>query len=137
MPKSDTPEGWQGHEVATSACLLDVLTTAATGKEQVPRTHRVLFIACEFWAAARNGSLIDQLSEDPMTQLRSAEAAFIVIGLPKTAECLRLGRVVLRGDPSPGAVRSVAERLELMLAEVEESVDAAIANYARELTGDS
>src|ERR1700736_1870727 len=91
---------WKGHKPATSALLLDVITTAATGSAKVSRADRVLFTACEFWASARDGSLPAQLSDDPETQLRAAEAAFTVIELTKAAGIVQRGlRQMMKTSP--------------------------------------
>ncbi len=61
---------WEGHKPSTSAALLEVITTAATGSARVCRDDRILFTACEFWASARNKTLLQQLSEDAISQLQ-------------------------------------------------------------------
>ncbi len=127
--KNDPP--WEGHEPDTSARLLDVLVTATTGAAKVSRSDRILFIACEFWAAARNRSLVEQLRADPIDQLRAAEEAFNVIGLPKAAGCLRLGRLALTDFDPPTPLENVAENIESWLEEVDECVDHMIAEFAK------
>src|SRR5580765_2513261 len=115
----DVPD-WTGHEHDTSAMLLDVLTTATSGSAKISRANRVLFTACEFWAAARNGTLIEQLRREPLKQLRAAEAAFTVIGLTKAGTVLHCGRMALmQGDPAV-SLRSVVEFIETSLAELDE-----------------
>lgn len=128
MPNT-TPD-WEGHEPETSARLLDVLITATTGTARVSRSDRILFIACEFWAAARNQSLFEQLRQDPVAQLREAEEAFAAIGLANAAGCLRLGRLALDVDP-PTPVKEVAANIENWLADVDEPVDLMIAEFAK------
>ncbi|HEV7612211.1 MAG TPA: hypothetical protein VGO37_10075 [Steroidobacteraceae bacterium] len=122
---------WEGHEPDTSARLLDVLVTATTGSAKVSRSDRILFVACEFWAAARNRSLLEQLSADPIAQLRAAEEAFHVIGLPKVAGCLRLGRLALTDFNPPIQLKNVAENIESWLEDVDEPVDQVIAEFAK------
>ncbi len=121
---------WIGHDRNTSAMLLDVLTTATTGSAKISRANRVLFTACEFWAAARNGSLFEQLRENPVNQLRAAEAAFTAIGLTKVPNVLHHGRMALTESAPPVSLQSVAEFIETSLAELEEPVDRLIAAYA-------
>lgn len=128
--KNMTPT-WEGHEPDTSARLLDVLVTATTGSAKVSRSDRILFVACEFWAAARNRSLLEQLSADPIAQLRAAEEAFHVIGLPKVAGCLRLGRLALTDFNPPIQLKNVAENIESWLEDVDEPVDQVIAEFAK------
>jgi hypothetical protein len=106
VPKKNASQDWEGHKPATSALLLDVITTAATGSAKVSRADRVLFTACEFWASARNGSLLVQLSDDPVTQLRAAEAAFTVIGLKKAAGIVQRGRMEMMKTSPPGSAAS-------------------------------
>jgi hypothetical protein len=123
---------WEGHERDTSARLLDVIITASTGSAKVSRSDRILFVACEFWAAARNCTLVEQLRDDSVAQLRAAEESFAEIGLAKSAKCLRLGRNALTADP-PAPVPDVAESIEKWLADVDEPVDLLIAEFAKKL----
>jgi hypothetical protein len=125
----DVPD-WTGHERDTSAVLLDVLTTATSGSAKISRASRVLFTACEFWAAARNGTLIEQLRGEPLKQLRAAEAAFTVIGLTKAPTVLHCGRMALMQCDPPVSLESVVEFIETSLAELDEPVDRMIAAYA-------
>jgi hypothetical protein len=127
---------WIGHERDTTAMLLDVLTTATTGSAKISRANRVLFTACEFWAAARNGSLMEQLRENPLVQLRAAEAAFTVIGLTKAPSVLHHGRLALMQSDPPVTLQSVVEFIETSLAELDEPVDRMIADYAGSQTLD-
>jgi hypothetical protein len=121
---------WTGHERATSAMLLDVLTTATSGSAKISLADRVLYTACEFWAAARNASLMEQLREDPKARLRAAEAAFTVIGLRRAASLLHHGRMALaEGDPAL-SLRHLAAFIETSLAALDEPVDRMIAAYA-------
>jgi hypothetical protein len=128
--RTDRMPDWSGHERNTTAMLLDVLTTATTGSAKISRANRVLFTACEFWAAARNGSLLEQLHENALAQLRAAEAAFTVIGLTKTPGVLHHGRLALTQSDPPVTLQSVVEFIETSLAELDEPVDRMIADYA-------
>jgi hypothetical protein len=130
MPKKNASQGWEGHKPATSALLLDVITTATTGSAKVSRADRVFFTACEFWASARNGSLRNQLSDDPVTQLRAAEAAFTVIGLTKAANIVQRGRMDMMQTSPPVSLQVVTDNLERELASLDEPVDQMIADFA-------
>jgi hypothetical protein len=110
--------------------LLDVITTAATGSAKVSRADRVLFTACEFWASARNGSLLVQLSDDPVTQLRAAEAAFTVIGLKKAAGIVQRARMEMMKTSPPVPLQVVTDNLERELTALDEPVDQMIADFA-------
>ncbi len=127
----NTPADWDGHEPDTSARLLDVLISATTGSAQVSQADRVLFVACEFWAAARNHSLSEQLRDRAVPQLREAEEAFTMIGLSTTAGYLRLGRLSLTEFNPPTPIQDVAENIEKWLADVDEPVDHKIAEFAK------
>ncbi len=132
MHDKNAMPNWEGHERDTSERLLDVIITASTGSAKVSRADRILFVACEFWAAARNCTLVEQLSDDSVAQLLAAEESFAAIGLAKSAKCLRLGRAALTTDP-PTPLREVAEDLEKWLADVDEPVDMLIAEFAKKL----
>ena len=131
--EKDLTADWEGHKPTTSVALLDVMTTAVTGSAKVSRADRVLFTTCEFWASARNRTLFEQLGEDAISQLFRAEAAFIAIGLPKSAGIVHHGRMALTQVDSPGSVQKVAETLEKALAEIDEPVDQMIAEFANAL----
>jgi hypothetical protein len=133
LPSKDTSGIWEGHQPATSERLLDVMTTATTGSAKVSRSEKVLFTACEFWASARNRTLLGQLSDDAITQLRAAEASFTVIGLTQVASVLRRARVDLTEIDPPPSLRAVAEYIEKSLADSGERVDQALADFASEL----
>jgi hypothetical protein len=133
MPRQDTAGNWEGHQPATSASLLDVMTTATSGSAKVSRSDKVLFTACEFWASARNHNLLGQLSDDAIAQLRAAEASFTVIGLSQVASVLRRARVELTETDPPPALGDVVENIEKCLGDSGEPVDQALAEFAGEL----
>src|SRR6266849_762762 len=112
MPREDTTGNWEGHQPATSARLLDVMTTATSGSVKVSRSEKALFTSCEFWASARNRNLLGQLTGDAITQLRAAEASFTVIGLTQVAGVLRCARADLTETDPPPALSDVVENIE-------------------------
>jgi hypothetical protein len=124
MPK------WEGHRPATSAVLIDLITTAHSGRVRFSRSERVLFTACEFWAAARNRSLLGLLRDDAESQLQGAEESFTVMGLTKSALILRSGRMNLLESDPPATLEDVAEDIERALSDIEEPVDEIIAGFA-------
>ncbi len=136
MPKKNENRDWEGHKPATSALLLDVITTAATGSAKVSRADRVLFTACEFWASARNGSLLGQLSDSPVAQLRAAEAAFTVIGLKEAAAIVQRGRMEMMKTTPPVPLRVVTDSIEREMATLDEPVDQMIADFANRQASD-
>jgi hypothetical protein len=113
--------------------LLDVMTTATTGSARISRSEKALFTACEFWASARNRSLLGQLADDALTQLRAAEASFTVIGLTQIASVLRRARAELMETDPPLLLGDVVENIEKCLADSDEPVDQALADFASEL----
>ena len=121
---------WVGHEATTSAALLDVIITAATGAARPSHTDRILFTACEFWASAQNCTLIEQLREDPLPQLQAAEAAFAEMGLAGVGGIVRRGRERLTDCPEWASLAQVARSIEESLADIDEPVDQRIAAYA-------
>ena len=132
MSDNNTSPDWAGHQPATSALLLNVITTATTGSAKVSRSDRVLFTACEFWASARNGSLLAQLSEDALTQMRAAEAAFTVIGLKKAAAIVHRARLTMTVNDPPVPLPEIVAGMEKALANIDEPVDQMIADFAHD-----
>ncbi|MDB6086939.1 MAG: hypothetical protein JWN43_4820 [Gammaproteobacteria bacterium] len=130
MPHKDNKTNWEGHKPVTSAELLTVITTATTGSARLSRSDRVLFTVCEFWASARNRTLLAQLSDDATTQLRAAEIAFTAIGLSNAASIVHRARVDLTEREPPVPLTRVVENMETALADDHESVDQVIADFA-------
>jgi hypothetical protein len=123
---------WEGHKTATSAALLDVITTAVTGSARPSHSDRILFTACEFWASARNCTLFEQLRDDPLNQLQTAEAAFTDIGLTGVALVVSRSREMFTEDPQLDSLSKVCKSIESSLAEIDEPVDQVIAAYANQ-----
>ncbi|MDT5260983.1 MAG: hypothetical protein QOD10_6063 [Mycobacterium sp.] len=131
MPERDKTPNWEGHKPATSAELLNVITTAATGSARLSQSDRVLFTVCEFWASARNRTLLAQLADDAVSQLRAAEIAFTVIGLSKAASIVHRARLDLTESDAPVPTQ-IVENMENALADNDEPVDQVIADFARQ-----
>jgi hypothetical protein len=127
---------WEGHKPTTSAVLLDVITTATTGSAKLSLSDRVLFNACEFWAAVRNHTLLGQLSEEADTQLQAAETSFTVIGLAKEANVVRCARLALADPENQTPLPQVVESIESALANNEEYIDQMLAEFANKRSRD-
>ena len=54
-------DAWRGHLPITSRMLLRILSKAAAGKSEFSRAERILYTACEFWAAAAARSIAAHL----------------------------------------------------------------------------
>jgi hypothetical protein len=131
LPERDKTPNWEGHKPATSAELLNVITTATTGSAKLSRSDRVLFTVCEFWASARNRTLLAQLADDAVSQLRAAEIAFTAIGLSKAASIVRRARLDLT-ESNATVPTQIVENMENALADNDEPVDQVIADFARQ-----
>jgi hypothetical protein len=131
LPERDKTPNWEGHKPATSAELLNVITTATTGSAKLSQSDRVLFTVCEFWASARNRTLLAQLADDAVSQLRAAEIAFTVIGLSKAASIVHRARLDLTESDAPVPTQ-IVENMENALADNDEPVDQVIADFARQ-----
>jgi hypothetical protein len=130
VAERDKTPNWQGHKPATSAELLNIMTKATTGSAKLTRSDRVLFTVCEFWASARNRTLLTQLADDAVSQLRAAEIAFMEIGLSNAGSIVRRARLDLAKSDSPVPSIQRVENLENALADNYESVDQVIADFA-------
>ena len=127
---------WEGHKPATSAVLLDVITTATSGSAKLSLSDRVLFNACEFWASVRNHTLLGQLKEEADTQLQAAETSFTVIGLAKEANVVRCARLALADPENQTPLPQVVESIESALADNEEYIDQKLAEFANKQSRD-
>jgi hypothetical protein len=122
---------WTGHRPATSAAILALLTKACEGGKSFSYSERVLFVACEFWAAARGGELQRYLIEESRSKLREAEEAFGAIGLTQLESVLHRSIIAIEAPSSSTAVVRVLEELEKRFALIEEPVDEALETFAR------
>ncbi len=127
---------WQGHQRSTSDLLIGLMLRARAGREDFSRAERVLYTACEFWAAARNRSLKQYLAEDPHRVLSAAEECFAAMDLESIAALLRLQRVALANQDSPPKLDQVSNDIEEDLARIGPAVDEKIAQFACEQTWD-
>jgi hypothetical protein len=130
LAESDKTPNWEGHKPATSAELLNIITTATTGSAKLSRSDRVLFTVCEFWASARNRTLLTHLAEDPVSQLRAAEIAFTAMGLSNAGSIVRRARMDMADSNEPVPSAQIIENMENALADNRESVDQVIADFA-------
>jgi len=126
----DMTNRWPGHAPTTSKLLLKVLLRAQSGDEGFSYAERVLFTACEFWAAAKTRNLHAHLGLDANHRLRVAEEAFAVVGLVSIPTILRLERIHLCDQASPASLRGMAIRIEDALGRDEESVDVKLCEFA-------
>ncbi len=106
------------------------MTKATTGSAELSRSDRVLFTACEFWASARNRTLLTLLDDEPFSQLRAAEIAFAEIGLSNAASIVRRARLDLAESEASVPSIQMVENMENALADNYESVDQVIADFA-------
>jgi hypothetical protein len=122
---------WRGHFPITSFVLLELLRKAEAGGRDFSRAERVLFTACEFWAAVATRSLTTYLKVDAIERLDSACVALASIGAIRVADVVR---VVLGEHPASGRatpVRELAADLENRLLNTPgDNVDQLIASYA-------
>jgi hypothetical protein len=111
--------------------MLALLSKAATGVGNFSYAERVLFVACEFWAAAMNRTLAHHLTGHAHSKLHQAEDAFRTIGLAGVEKVLRLGYVEFTTASPPKSLAQIATLLEDKLAHLDESVDEGIEVFAR------
>jgi hypothetical protein len=123
---------WSGHRAGTRSALLELLTTAQSGRMRFTEAQRALFTACEFWAAFQNASLAEYLSADTEAYLRAAEAAFSAIGLPTIAASLSAARLRLTGN-TPVSTQRLVQEIEVALSATNEPVDLALERFANHI----
>ena len=122
---------WDGHKAATSTALIQLLTSAQTGRTKFSQSQRALFTACEFWAASQNHSLSSHLEDCDLEQhLLAAELSFGLVGLPMSAAILMRARMTLAKD-SGVTVNRVLRELERELLRVDERIDHQLEQFAK------
>ncbi len=123
---------WRGHIPRTSAALFAILSDAQTGGTRFSYAERVLYTACEFWAAAMNGTLVEHFGSTAEAILRNAEESFAAMGLSSVETLLAKARSHLATTASAHPARQLAADLQTALHRLEEPVDQLIGRYARE-----
>lgn len=121
---------WRGHRAGTRNALIDLMTTAQSGKMRFSEAQRALFTACEFWAAFQNGSLPDYFSVDAESSLSAAEVAFSTVGLPTVAAHLTSARLRYKLN-SPAATQLLTQELQATLSKLSEPVDIVLERFAK------
>jgi hypothetical protein len=125
---------WPGHQVQTSLVVEALLRRcAAESAPQVSRAERVLYTACEFWAAAMNRALRQHLGRPVVARLRAGEESFVTIGAHSVAATLRLARTDLTAVTPAVPLHKVVSGIEEALARTDDLVDELIAQFAIEL----
>ena len=122
---------WPGHSPITKSVLLALLERAAEGNSKFSRSERLLYAACEFWAAVSTGQLGRYLETDGEDRLRTAQDAFSEIGAAGLASDLRAVMDGWTGTSAPPPWRrQYTVDLESRLRATDDPVDQLITNYA-------
>jgi hypothetical protein len=126
-------DAWRGHLPITSRMLLRILSKAAAGKNEFSRAERILYTACEFWAATAARSIAAHLGAEVVDNLENAIFAFSRIGAGHVENTLI---VFLRDLANPPTKRRYLERLAALeedLLKTKDPVDRLIARFAEDL----
>jgi hypothetical protein len=136
-PDTSTPEAailpandWRGHFPVTSVALLPLLQRAAADRSDFSRVERILWVACEFWAAVNARELSAHLDTEVGDPLRDARFAFSAIGATQVLETLRQVAVGTAGAESRGTRCERISDIEDRLLRLPEAVDMLIARFA-------
>lgn len=124
---------WRGHFPITSIVLFGLLDKAQNRVgDEFSEDERILFTACEFWAATANRSLDEHLGKDSVERLRAAQAAFDRIGATRVANTLGVTADYLIRGPSPRPPTFSVTQLEQRLLKTADKVDELISAFAAE-----
>jgi hypothetical protein len=121
---------WRGHFPVTSVALLSLLHRAAADQLEFSRVERILWIACEFWAAVNARELNAHLDTELGDPLRDARSAFSAIGATIVVKTLHQVAVGAAGAASKGTRSERISDIEGRLLRLPESVDMLIARFA-------
>jgi hypothetical protein len=123
-------DAWRGHFPITSIALLSILNRAAAGQEEFSQAERILYVACEFWAAVNALELEAHVDLDVADALHDARFAFSAIGAEHLVNTL-LQVDAPTGDRMQDGHRQWIATLQEQLLRVADSVDVLIARFAR------
>ena len=124
---------WHGHAPITSEVLLSILERAVAGANDLSRAERILYTACEFWAATAARTIVTHLGSEPADNLRDAVTAFSAIGAVRVASTLNTVVSDLSHDSTQQQARQRLSVLEDNLSNTTEPVDELIACFAQHL----
>jgi hypothetical protein len=137
-PSASAPEAaipplandWRGHFPVTSVALLSLLHRATADQLEFSRVERILWIACEFWAAVNARELNAHLDTEVGDPLRDARFAFSAIGATVVVETLRQAAAGTAGAKSSGTRCERISDIEDRLLRLPQAVDMLIARFA-------
>ena len=95
------------------------------------RDERVLFTACEFWAAVSASELRAHLGSQPAERLRSAGLALTTVGAVSLAKAVFIGIDALKNVSSQERRDAYIAHLEQQLQMTDDSVDVLIGLMAQ------
>jgi len=125
---------WTGHWRLTNDALMAIMLKAHVGCTQFSRGERVLFTACEFWAAARHKELGPFLACNIARKLQNAEMAFATIGCVRIPRILQDERHFATSASLVVQLKRISTRVEVSLERTDEPVDQLLAQFAGQLT---
>jgi hypothetical protein len=121
---------WCGHSPIAHEVLLSILLRAAVGDQDFTRDERILYTACEFWAAIQARSIVAHLGSTARDNLRNAAEAFSAIGATNVASLLNAVHRDPASAPTTERLLQGLAALENELPDTLDPVDHLIAGYA-------
>jgi hypothetical protein len=121
---------WQGHYPVTCVAMMAMMDRASAGDQRFSPAERILFVACEFWAAHNAAELdayFDLKAPDPT---RDARVALRIVGAAQLANALDQGVLGPPGGRASAKRKKRLVELEARLRQIDEPVDLLIARFA-------
>jgi hypothetical protein len=133
-PRKISPlDRWRGHFRIAHEVLLPILLRAAAGDNDFTRAERILYTACEFWAAIQARSIVTHLGSKTADNLLNAIVAFSAIGALHVASTLSAGYNDLAIARTTQRLLEALTALENELSKTLDPVDHLIACYATDI----
>jgi hypothetical protein len=130
--KGSGMSSWRGHPPIAHEVLLSILLRAAAGDQNFTRDERILYTACEFWAAIQSRSIVTHLGLKARDYLRDAAVAFLAIGATHVASLLN---AVQRDPASALTTELLLQGLAALENELPNTLDPVDHWIARDATG--
>ena len=133
--RREAPQGaWQGHALTTRYVLEPLLLRYAAEEDPlISHNERLLFNACEFWAATAHRNLGDHLGRAPHWRLSMALDALEGCGGIGIARIVKRQVSALPVRPSRAAVQRAACAIETELLPMAADIDALLARFAHRI----
>ncbi len=127
------PAVWPGHLPVTQRALMAIMVNATSGTDKFKWPERILYTACERWAAIARADPAVDMELGYVERLQTDRFAFTAIGAEHVARSLESALMDIRRLQAPEEVRARLAELPDELLSTRGLTDQILAAYAASL----